>query len=358
MKQITPLLLSDLAARCEGELVGDGQTPIAAAADAASAVPDSIVFAESEKMLHLALAGLAAAVITRSALIQPEPGASPRTFAKPLVLVASPRLAFAAVLDAFALPWTQASGTHTSAVVARNAQLGANVSIGPYVWIDESVTIGNHVTIMAGVKIGAGCAIGDGTVLYPNVVLYPRVTVGRGCLLHAGCVLGADGFGYEPTERGARKLAHIGTVELGDGVEVGANTCIDRAKTGKTVIGSGTKLDNLVHIAHNVQIGQATLIVAQAGVAGSARIGSGVILAGQAGIKDHVTIGDGAQVGAQGGVIGDVAPGEKVSGYPAREHRGKMREYASVAALPAYIKRQRELEKRLRELEGKLERLS
>lgn len=353
MNQTSPLLLSDLAARIDGQLVGDGQTAIARPADVADAAPDSIVFAESAKMLQTALDSAAAAVITTPAL-----AGEGSAFAKPLVLVASPRLAFAGVLDAFAMPWMQAGGVHATAVVAPDADISPTASIGPQVWIDAGVTIGNYVSIMAGAKIGANCKIGDGTIVYPNVVLYPRVTVGRGCLLHAGCVLGADGFGYEATERGARKLAHIGTVELGDGVEVGANTCIDRAKTGKTVIGSGTKLDNLVHIAHNVQIGQATLIVAQAGVAGSVRIGNGVILAGQAGIKDHVTIGDGAQVGAQGGVIGDVAPGAKVSGYPAREHRAKMREYAALSFLPAYAKRLRDLERRLDELEGKTENVT
>ena len=179
---------------------------------------------------------------------------------------------------------------------------------------------------MAGTKIGADCIIGDGTTLYPNVTLYPRVKIGRGCLLHAGCVLGADGFGYVPAENGLRKVPHLGTVEVGDGVEIGANTCIDRAKTGATVIGSGTKIDNLVHIAHNVRIGYSSLLIAQAGVAGSVTIGNGVILAGQAGIADHITIGDGARVGAQGGVIGNIGPGESVSGYPARPHARKMRE--------------------------------
>ena len=353
MNQTSPLLLSDLAVRVEGRLIGDGQIAIARPADVADAAPDSIVFAESAKMLQSALDGAAAAVITTPAL-----AGEGQTFAKPLVLVASPRLAFAGVLDAFATPWAQAAGVHASAVVAPDAQIAPTASIGPQVWIDAGVTIGNYVSIMAGAKIGANCAIGDGTIIYPNVVLYPRVVVGRGCLLHAGCVLGADGFGYNPTKQGPKKIAHIGTVELGDGVEVGANTCIDRARTGKTVIGSGTKLDNLVHIGHNVEVGRATIIVAQAGVAGSVRIGDGVMLGGQAGIKDHVTIGSGANVGAQGGVIGDVAPGVTVSGYPAREHRAKMREYAALSFLPAYAKRLRDLERRLDELENKTENVT
>src|SRR5262249_21958550 len=177
---------------------------------------------------------------------------------------------------------------------------------------------------------------------------------GRRCLLHAGCVIGADGFGYIPVGQSLRKVPQLGTVEIGDDVEIGANTCIDRAKTGVTVIGSGTKLDNLVHVGHNVRIGYSSILVAQVGVAGGVTIGNGVILAGQAGIKDHVTIGDGARVAAQGGVTGNVAPGVTVSGYPARPHAEKMREHAAAAALPEYIKRIRALEKRMAELEGKL----
>jgi UDP-3-O-[3-hydroxymyristoyl] glucosamine N-acyltransferase len=297
--------------------------------------------------LQEALRSQAAAVLTRAEVAATYPNPD-----KPFVLVDNPRAAFVKVLETLAIPWTLPPGIHPSAVVEDGVQVGADVRIGAQVWIEAGAQIGNRVTIMAGTKIGADCTIGDGTTLYPNVVLYPRVKIGRGCLLHAGCVLGADGFGYIPAENGLRKVPHLGTVEVGDGVEVGANTCIDRAKTGATVIGSGTKIDNLVHIAHNVRIGYSSLLIAQTGVAGSVTIGNGVILAGQAGIADHITIGDGARVGAQGGVIGNIGPGESVSGYPARPHARKMREYAAVAALPDYVKRIRDLEKRLARLEA------
>jgi UDP-3-O-[3-hydroxymyristoyl] glucosamine N-acyltransferase len=201
------------------------------------------------------------------------------------------------------------------------------------------------------VRVGAGCSVGADSILYPNVVLYPGVIVGRRCILHAGAVVGADGFGYVPVGAGVRKIPHLGSVEIGDDVEIGSNTCIDRAKTGVTVIGAGTKIDNLVHIGHNVRVGRSCLIVAQVGVAGSCVIGDGVVLAGQAGIPDHVTIGDGARVAAQGGLFGNVPAGETYSGYPARRHAEKMREYGAIARLPEALKRIRAMEKRLIALE-------
>lgn len=343
--------LEDIAVMLGGSVVGDSDTLITNAADIREAQAGDIVFAESGKFLQAALRSSASAVLTRSELA--EAGTSS---AKPLILVANPRTAFVQLLQALAQPWEIAFGVHASALIAHDVKLGLETRIGPHVSVEAGAIIGDRVMLMAGVRVGKNCIIGDDSVLYPNVVLYPSVRVGRRCLLHAGCVLGADGFGYAQVGHGLLKVPHLGRVELGDDVEVGANTCIDRAKTGVTVIGSGTKLDNLVHIAHNVQVGMSSLIIAQTGIAGSVTIGNGVILAGQSGIKDHVKIGDGARVGAQGGVIGNVEPGQTVSGYPARPHSVKMREYAAAAALPDYIKRIRELEKKLEQLEARIER--
>ena len=328
-----------------GEVRGDGETAILNAADIREAQAGDLVFAESAKFLQAALRSAASAVLTRPDLTAVEAAIS-----KPLIVVENPRVAFAQLLKFLSQPWDIHSGVDASAVIAHDVKMGMGTRIGPHVSVEAGAQIGSHVTLMAGTRIGRGCVIGDDTVLYPNVVLYPDVRVGKRCLLHSGCVLGADGFGYAQVGHGLLKVPHLGRVEVGDDVEIGANTCIDRAKTGVTVIGSGTKLDNLIHIAHNVQIGMSSLIIAQTGVAGSVTIGNGVILAGQAGIKDHVAIGDGARVGAQGGVIGDVEAGVTVSGYPARPHATKMREYAAVASLPAYVKRIRALEKQVEEL--------
>ena len=343
--------LKDIAAMLDGSLTGDGETVITNAADIREAQAGEIVFAESAKFLQAALRSSAYAVLTRPDLAEAEANPS-----KPLILVANPRAAFVQLLQRLAQSWEISSGVDASAVIAHNVKMGLDACIGPHVSIESGAVLGRGVTLMAGARVGKDCVIGDDTVLYPNVVLYPGVRIGSRCLLHAGCVLGADGFGYVQVGYGLMKVPHLGLVEVGDDVEIGANTCIDRAKTGVTVIGSGTKLDNLVHIAHNVQVGMSSLIIAQTGVAGSVTIGNGVILAGQSGIKDHVKIGDGARVGAQGGVIGNVNAGQTVSGYPARPHNVKMREYAASAALPEYLKRIRDLEKKLEALEARIER--
>lgn len=341
--------LSNVAELVGGTLQGDATVPITGLASATEAEPGSLVFAENARYIEIALRSKAAAVLVPTealALLSAPP--------KPLIGVANPRFAFVQLLEAWQPAPTFAPGIHSTAMLGSDVTLGEGVHIGAHVTVGDGVTLGEGVALLAGVKVGAGCHIGAGTVLHPNVVLYPEVQVGRNCVLHAGCVIGADGFGFIPIGQTLRKVPHLGTVEIGDDVEIGANSCVDRARTGATVIGSGSKLDNLVHVAHNVQIGMGSILVAQTGIAGSTRIGNGVILGGQAGIKDHITIGDGARVGAQGGVIGDVKPGETVSGYPARPHADKMREYAAAAALPKMTKRLRELEARLAALEAQL----
>lgn len=347
----SPWTLAQVARLVEGQVVGAAETALSGVASIEEAEAGDLVFAESARFLAAALRSRAAAVLTASEL-----AAEVSPAEKPLVLVGNPRLAFVRVLEAFAPRAAAPVGIHPTAQIGPGCHLGEEVSIGPNAVLGAGVTLGDRVVLGAGVSIGDGCAIGDDTILYPNVVLYRRVTVGKRCILHAGCILGADGFGYIPVGPSLRKVPQLGVVEIGDDVEIGANTCVDRAKTGATVIGSGTKLDNLVHIAHNVRVGQSCLIIAQVGIAGSTTLGNGVVLAGQAGVKDHVTIGDMARVGGQGGVVGNVAPGVTVSGYPARPHAEKMREYAAAAALPEYLKRIRALEKRLAELEGKIAR--
>ncbi len=331
----------------DGVLVGDGTAAITGVASVEEARPGDLVFAESARYLELALRSRATAILA------PLEAGQLGLAAKPLILVAAPRLAFVKTLEAFAPPLEITPGIDPTAQIGQNADFGPDVHLGAHVSVGANVTLGRGVILLPGARVGDDCAIGDDTILHPNVVLYPRVRIGRRCLLHAGCVLGADGFGYVPVGTALRKVPQLGVVEVGDDVEIGANTCIDRAKTGATVIGSGTKIDNLVHVGHNVTIGFSTIIIAQTGIAGSVTIGNGVILAGQAGVKDHVTIGDGARVGAQGGVISDVPAGVTVSGYPARPHRDKMREHAATAALPEYLKRIRDLERRLADLEAK-----
>ena len=341
--------LRELASRLSGEVIGDAAVVITGVAGVDTAETGDLVFAESPRFLQAALKSRASAV-----LITSEMRAAVAHADKPMLVVAQPRIAFVQVLEMFAPALELANGIHESARLSDGVHVGAGVRIAANAVVGVDVVLGDGVALLPGVIVGNRCTIGAGTILYPNVVLYPGVKVGRACILHAGCVIGADGFGYVPIGYGLKKVPQLGSVEIGDDVEIGANTCIDRAKTGVTRIGSGTKIDNLVHIAHNVTLGQACLVIAQAGVAGSVTIGNGVVLGGQAGIKDHVSLGDGARVGAQGGVIGDVAPGVTVSGYPARPHAEKMRELGALTSLPDALKRVRALEKRLAELEAKI----
>jgi len=337
--------LREVAALVEARVVGDSECIVSGVASIEDAEAGDIVFAESARYVEAALRSAAAAILL---------SAEPPVADKPCLVVADPRSAFVRVLEAFAVPVQQAEGIHASAVVHPDARIGHGARIGPYSSVDAGAVLEAGVTLAAGVRVGQGCIVGEHSMLYPNVVLYPGVTVGRRCILHAGCVVGSDGFGYVQVGQALRKVPHLAGVKLGDDVEIGANTCIDRGKTAETVIGSGTKIDNLVHIAHNVHVGRSSLLVAQVGIAGSTVIGDGVVLAGQVGVRDHVTIGDGVRVGGQGGVIGDLDAGQVYSGYPARPHHQKMREYGAIAQLPDYLRRIRAIEKRLAAMEQAL----
>ena len=242
-------------------------------------------------------------------------------------------------------------GIHPTAVLGPGVEMGEGVTIGPYAVIEEGVVLGNGVRIGAHSVVGAECSVGDDSVLHPHVVLYPGTRIGARVILHAGARLGVDGFGYVPSEGGIDKVPQVGACVLADDVEVGANSTIDRGSIGQTVVGRFTKLDNLVHLAHNVQVGQGVMMAAMTGVAGSVDIGDGVLLGGQAGISGHLEIGAGARVAAQGGVIGDIPAGTTVSGYPARDHREYLRAMGMVFKLPETVKRMKELERRLEALE-------
>ena len=260
------------------------------------------------------------------------------------IRVEDPYAAITRVLLLFDPGLPGVEGVHATAVVAPDAELGDGVGVGPYAVIESGVRLGR------GTQVGASTHVSRGAVLGEGCYLYPRVFVGRECVLgdrvrvHPGAVIGADGFGYAHVDGEYQKIPQLGIVEVGDDVEIGANACIDRATVGKTTIGQGTKIDNLVQIAHNVAIAEGAALAAQSGVAGSTRIGKGVRLGGQAGLVGHINIGDGASVGAQAGVIGDVSPGVTVSGYPARPHGDAMRIEASIRRLPELVRKIRALE--------------
>ena len=253
--------------------------------------------------------------------------------------------ALAALLPRLYPPAQRQPGVHPTAVIGRGASLGSEVSVDACAVIGSDARIGDRACIGPHVVIGKGCEVGEEVVLHAHVALYPGVRVGARTIVHAGARLGVDGFGYVYTDGAHRKVPQVGSCVIGEDVEIGANTTIDRGSIGATEIGRGVKIDNLVHIAHNVRIGEHSIIVAQVGIAGSTTVGRHVTLAGQAGIPGHLTIGDGATVAAQAGVFGDVPPGETWSGYPARPHRESLRAQASVARLPKLMERLRALER-------------
>ena len=337
--------LRELADLVEGDIEGDPEVRISGAADIADAQEGNIVFAETPRFVEEARKSRASAIIIYK-------GA--RNSGKPTITVANPRYAFAQVLRVFAPAKTREPGIHPTSIVGPGASIGENPSIGFNVYIGRNASIGGNAWIYPFVFIGDNVRLGDNCIIYPLVAIHDGVTIGNDVIVHSGTVIGSDGFGYTKVGGEHYKMPQIGTVVIGDNVEIGANVTVDRARTGKTVIGRGTKIDNLVHIAHNVKIGENCIVVAQVGVSGSVDIGDRVVLAGQAGLKDHITVGDDTVIYARAGVIGNIGSGEFVSGYPARSHKNQMRIQAAQQRLPALLRLVKDLERRIKELEGRL----
>ena len=239
-------------------------------------------------------------------------------------------------------------------MVAADARVDPTAAVGPLAVVESGAVLGPRVRVHAFAFVGARAEVGEDSVLHPRVVLCAGVKLGRRVVVHPGAVIGADGFGYAFDGEAHRKIPQVGGVLIEDDVEIGANTAIDRAMLGHTVVRRGTKIDNLVQIAHNVEIGEHSIIVAQVGIAGSGRIGRGVVLAGQVGVADHLTVGDGAVVLAQSGLARDVAPGAKVFGTPARPVLQAKRLFTLEEQLPDIVRRLRKAEQRLQRLESRL----
>lgn len=250
------------------------------------------------------------------------------------------------LLDAFApLPTLPPLGVHASAVIAASASIGAEARIGPFVVIGERSTIGAGCVLRAGVRVGCDVAIGDSCELCENAVVHDRVRIGHRVILRAGSVVGSEGFGFRPCPdgRGIRRVPHLGSVRLDDDVELGAGTCVDRAKFGETTIGAGTKIDNLCQVGHNVRIGRSCVIAGLTGVAGSAVIGDGVRIGGQCGVGDHIRIGNGVNLAATSSVMNDIPDGATWGGSPAQDARTELRQMAAVRKLPELSRRLRPL---------------
>jgi UDP-3-O-[3-hydroxymyristoyl] glucosamine N-acyltransferase len=328
--------LAEIAARLGCEVRGDGNLDITGIAPIEDAGPGTLTFLANPRYRpYLATTHAAAVIVGRE---EPDvPIASLRA--------ADPYLAFAQALELFYTPPPLPSGIHPTAVIAGSARLAPDVAVGPYCVIGEEVRIGTgsrldaHVVVYPEVHIGRDCRA------YAHVTVRERVRIGDRVILHSGCVIGGDGFGYVLTPQGARKITQAGTVALGDDVEIGANTTVDRAAVGATVIRQGAKLDNLVMVAHGCSIGEGSALAAQVGLSGSTHVGRFVRLGGQVGIAGHLTIGDGAQIAAQSGVPNDVPAGATVGGYPAIEIHLWRRVSAAVPRLPELLRRVRRLER-------------
>jgi UDP-3-O-[3-hydroxymyristoyl] glucosamine N-acyltransferase len=332
--------VDQIAAAIDGTVVGRGDLVITGVDALDDAGSDELTFLHGSKWARRWPEVAAGAALVTRGLELGNWDESTRA----VILVDDAELAMILVLEALDDSESRRPpvGTHPSAVIDPSARLGEAVSVGPHVSVGPDARIGDRVCLHAGVRIGAGASIGDDTVLQANVVVEHDCVIGRGCRFHGGVVIGADGFGYRPDPEVGRlrKVPHLGTVRIGDDVEIGAGACVDRAKFGATTIGSNVKLDNLVQVAHNVRIGASTVIAAQVGIAGSARIGAGVQIGAHAGIVEHVAIGDGARIGAKAGVIKDVPAGEVVAGIPAQPARDTLRQLSALRKLPEYLAQQ------------------
>jgi UDP-3-O-[3-hydroxymyristoyl] glucosamine N-acyltransferase len=334
------LTLAEVARIAEGELEGaDGARTVRGVAPLDEAQPHHLSFvAEARYHPYIQASQAGALLVARGARVELPAGMA-------AIRVDDPRQALARILPALYPEAAPAPGVHPTAVIGDGAEIADGASVGAYAVVGAGTRVGERARIGAHVVVGAGCEVGADAVLHPHVTLYDGVRVGQRSIVHSGARLGSDGFGFVPEGRGLKKVPQVGGCVIGDDVEIGANTTIDRGSIGDTVIGRGTKIDNLVQIGHNCRIGQSVIIVSQVGISGSTRVGDGAVLGGQAGVQGHIEIGAGAKVGGQAGVTASVAPGVTVSGYPARPHREAMRIQAAVFGLPRLVERLKALER-------------
>lgn len=331
---MTTLSAEEIAARCGGRVSGDGDRRVRAIRSLEAAGPEDLSFAADAKAERKAAASAAGVLLVRSAAAFPE---------RTVVEVADPSLALVAVLEVFHPRRAARGGVHPTAVIGVGAILDPTTEVGPFAVVGEGARIGAGAIVEAHAAVGRECVVGDGAWLHPHVVLYDRTVLGARVEVHAGTVLGADGFGYAPTPSGIAKVPQVGRVVIEDDVEIGANTCIDRATLEETRVGAGTKIDDLVMIGHNSTVGRHGILCGQVGLAGSTAVGDGVMLGGQVGVAGHLRIGNGVKAGAQSGIDGDIPDGEVVFGTPHLPHREALRVIAELRRLPETARTVRDL---------------
>lgn len=332
-----PFTAAEIAKHLQGEVLGDSAVVLNNFAPADRAQTGDLTFAETSDYFQRAEQSAASAIIVDGNF----------TSKKILIRVPNARIGFAKALALFFPEPVLPAGVHPTAIIHASAQVDPTAHIGPYCVVHEKVRIGARSILQGGNHIGANCQLGEDVNLFPNVTVYARSEIGNRVRIHAGTVIGSDGFGYVQDNGIHRKVPQIGNVIIRDDVEIGSNVSIDRGALGPTVIGKGTKIDNLVQIAHNVVIGDHCLVISQVGVAGSTKLGSYVILAGQAGVAGHLKIGNRVTVAAQAGVMNNIPDGEKWLGSPAQPDRQSKRQMIAITHLPDLLKRVSELEKKL-----------
>jgi UDP-3-O-[3-hydroxymyristoyl] glucosamine N-acyltransferase len=330
--------LGELAARVGGAVRGDAERPVQGIATLSAAGPDQLSFLTNAKYREAAARSRAGALLVPRGVTMA---------GRDLLLVDEPYLALAALLELYHPLESPPPGIHPTAVVDPTATIDATATVGPLAVVGAQSRIGPRAVLHPHAVVGARCRVGGGSILHPHSALYDGTVVGERCVVHAGVILGGDGFGYATHAGRHVKVPQVGRLVLEDDVEVGANSALDRALLEETRVGAGTKIDNLVMVAHNVKLGKSCLLVAQSGIAGSTQLGEGVVLAGQAGVAGHVRVGAGARVAAKSAVFKNVGEGEQVAGIPAIEAGHWRRQQALLGRLHEMQRRVRALEERL-----------
>jgi UDP-3-O-[3-hydroxymyristoyl] glucosamine N-acyltransferase len=331
---------SELAKLLGGTLYGEEAREVRQVAALAMAGPDELTYAEGAKVLELTAGSQAGCILVQEGCLLP---------GRTTIEVANPKLAFIRAAKILCPPRKSSPEVHPTAVIAPDARLAKDVTVRPYVVIESGVDVGQGTYLGAGVCLGEGAQIGAHCVLHSRVSVYPGARIGNRVILHSGVVVGSDGFGYVFTEGRHEKFPQLGGVVIEDDVEIGSNSTVDRGSLGVTVIGQGSKIDNLVQIAHNVRVGRHCVIAAQTGISGSAEIGDYVVMGGQVGVADHILIEERASIGGQAGIFRTIRKGTKVWGTPARPLDEFKKTYAQLANLPRLARKVKEMSRQLSE---------
>ncbi len=335
--------LAEIGRAVSGQVVGAADTVISGVSSLESARPGELAYVEGDRFVPAALLSQASAFVVARHLPQ---------LRHPQLVVAHARYTLVRIIEEFFTAPYRPRGIAEQVVRGADVEIGPDVSIWPFVTLGARVRLGARVTLYPGIFLGDDVVIGDDSILYPHVTVREGCTIGARVIIHSGTVIGSDGFGYLQHEGRHVKIPQLGTVVIEDDVELGANVAVDRATFGRTIVRRGTKVDNLVQIAHNVSVGEHSILVAQVGIAGSTTVGSHVMIGGQAGLSDHLEVGDRVMIAAQSGVHHNLAPGEMVAGTPAVAYNVAIRAHALLPRLPALRQQLRELEVRVKALES------